>query len=178
MPRTPARNRLPRNHSMGLVPLLLLATLALPGAVEAQVPGDTTPRQVISANPFGLLLELFNAEYERIVTPSSTAGFGGSTISDGDDRYLNMDVFWRFYPSGTPLDGWAFGAKAGLTSTTSDGSFFGFGFDANRSWLLGANDNFYVGIGFGLKRLVGTTDDGDMLRFIPTIRIVNIGYAF
>lgn len=139
-------------------------------------------QQAISANPFGLLLEIFNAEYERVVTPSSTAGVGGSTVSSDDDRYINADVFWRFYPSGVPLDGWAFGAKAGLTRVPDHGTYFGYGFDVNHSWLLGARGNFYVGVGFGLKRLVGVPDDtsldDDLWRYVPTFRLVNIGFAF
>jgi hypothetical protein len=158
------------------------AVLLLPGTAAAQAGGTVQQqvgmphRQVISANPFGLLLELFNAEYERVVSQSSTAGFGGSTFLSDDVRYVNADVFWRFYPQGDPLDGWAFGAKVGITAV--DGSnFFGYGFDANRSWLLGPNSNFYVGVGFGLKRLYGNTDDLE-LRVIPTFRIVNVGIAF
>jgi hypothetical protein len=144
--------------------------------LHAQQPGFH--QQVISANPFGLLLEVFNAEYERIVTESSTAGFGGSTFSAEDLRYVNADAFWRFYPSGRPLDGWAFGAKVGVTRLSDAGTHFGYGFDVNRSWLLGQNDNFYVGIGFGLKRLVGVSDDSDAWSYIPTFRLVNIGIAF
>lgn len=141
-------------------------------------------QQAISANPFGLLLELFNAEYERVVSESSTAGIGGSYFSRDDnvdgvetnDRYTNADVFFRYYPQGRPLDGWAFGAKVGITKVTDSGTYFGYGFDVNRSWLLGKNENFYVGVGVGLKKLVGG-DDGD-LEYIPTFRIVNIGVAF
>ncbi len=48
----------------------------------------------------------------------------------------------------------------------------------NRSWLLGAANGFYVGVGFGLKRLLGASDEAFDLRFIPTIRLVNIGFAF
>lgn len=144
--------------------------------LHAQQPG--LHQQVISANPFGLLLEFFNAEYERIVTASSTAGFGGSTFSESDIRYVNADAFWRFYPSGTLLDGWAFGAKVGVTRLSDAGTHFGYGFDANRSWLLGQNQNFYVGIGFGLKRLVGVSGDSDAWAYIPTFRLVNIGIAF
>ncbi|HSJ23887.1 MAG TPA: hypothetical protein VK929_04320 [Longimicrobiales bacterium] len=152
-----------------------LALLLLPLRTHAQVAPQH--QQVISANPFGLLLEWFNAEYERIVSESSTAGVGGSTFkTDEDGRFVNADVFWRFYPSGEPLDGWAFGAKVGVTSV-EDETFFGYGFDANRSWLLGRNNNFYVGIGFGLKRLYGNTDELD-ISVIPTFRIVNIGIAF
>jgi hypothetical protein len=144
-------------------------------------------QQQISANPFGLLLELFNAEYERVVGETVTTGLGGSYWSSDDDRYINADVFLRYYPQGQPLQQWAFGVKAGLTSASElidfstdreRGTYFGLGFDVNHSWLLGRNDNFYVGIGFGLKRLFGTPDDYFGLDYIPTLRIVNIGFAF
>ena len=116
----------------------------------------------------GLLLELFNGEYERVVSQSATAGVGGSFITRDDVDYVNADAFFRFYPQGDPLDGWAFGAKAGITKIDDIGSYFGFGFDVNRSWLLGPNDNFYVGVGLGLKRLVGAGDGDFELEFIPT----------
>jgi hypothetical protein len=148
------------------------------GAAHAQQQGQPQYLNAISANPFGLLFELFNAEYERVMTESSTAGFGGSTFSSSDQRYINADVFWRYYPSGQPMDGWAFGGKIGLTRLRDHGTYFGFGFDANRSWLLGKNNNFYVGIGFGLKRLVGVPENEDLLSFVPTFRLVNIGFAF
>jgi hypothetical protein len=139
--------------------------------------------QVISANPFGLLLEFFNAEYERVLGQMTTAGVGGAYYTSDDRRYLNADVFFRYYPQGRALEGWTFGVKTGVTSVRDDDEFdpvdrtlFGFGFDVNRSWLLGARDNFYVGIGFGLKRLLGA-EEGD-LQYLPTFRIVNIGLAF
>ena len=158
--------------------LLLLGMAAPANAQEAILPER---RNVISANPFGLLIELFNGEYERVVSESSTVGVGGSYFTQDDIQYLNADAFFRFYPQADPLDGWAFGAKAGITSIDDAGSYFGFGFDVNRSWLLGKNDNFYVGVGLGLKRLLGVDDDDpdvDLLQFIPTIRLVNIGVAF
>lgn len=159
--------------------LVLAVALLLPAALASPLAGQATgDRQVISANPFGLLLELFNVEYERVITTSSTAGLGGSFVDLEDENYVNFDAFWRYYPQGTPLDGWAFGAKLGLTRVDS-GTYTGFGFDVNRSWLMGANENFYVGLGFGLKRLLGTGDDpGFDARFIPTIRVVNIGFTF
>jgi hypothetical protein len=81
------------------------------------------------------------------------------------------------------MDGLAFGVKVGVTNVTDFGSFIGVGFDVNYSWLLGRNDGFYVGLGFGLKRLYGTPDADedpfdDVLKIIPTFRIVNIGVAF
>jgi hypothetical protein len=168
---------------------LAAATIAIAGTfaatpAHAQDAPAVQYQQAISANPFGLLLELFNAEYERVVSDASTVGIGGSYFNrdddvDGietDDRYTNADVFFRYYPQGRPLDGWAFGAKVGVTKVTDSGTYFGYGFDVNRSWLLGKNQNFYVGVGVGLKKLVGG-EDGD-LEYIPTFRIVNIGFAF
>jgi hypothetical protein len=181
---TSSQRTLPFRHAgwslIALVPLLF--GLLAPARAHAQ----DAPRyeNVFSANPFGLILLWFNAEYERTVSESSTLGFGGSYISaeedvtEDDEEYMNADVFWRFYPGARPYDGWAFGTKIGLTRILDEGTFFGFGFDINRSWLLGANDNFYVGVGFGLKRLVGTGDRDLELEVIPTFRLVNIGWAF
>lgn len=160
--------------------LLFVGVLTLTAGLDTSARAQAAQghQQVISANPFGLLLELFNAEYERVVTPSSTAGVGGSFVSSQGEDYLNADVFWRFYPGGEPLDGWAFGAKVGITNVAEQGSYFGYGFDVNRSWLLGDRNNFYVGAGFGLKRLVGASAEDFELEVIPTIRIINVGIAF
>lgn len=164
-------------------PAMLVAVLAVVAAVattplSAWQAAEAPRVQVISANPFGLLLGLFNAEYERVVSETTTVGVGGSTFfSEGDVQYVNADLFWRLYPTGDPLNGWAFGGKVGIT-VLADGEYFGYGFDLNRSWVLGKQDNFYVGMGFGLKRLVGSFDDDMDFRVIPTIRIVNVGIAF
>jgi hypothetical protein len=175
------------------------AVFAAVGFAGTAAHAQEAPQQfqnVVSANPFGLLLELFNAEYERVVGESSTVGIGGSffssseendfdpTLDDVEHTYSNIDVFYRFYPSARPLDGWAFGGKVGVTRVKDDDvasggkTFFGYGFDVNRSWLIGKKNNFYVGIGFGLKKLVGAKDESFDLEYIPTFRIINIGFAF
>ena len=177
-------------------------------ALNAQQSTESVKQHVFSANPFGLLFQLFNAEYERVISETSTIGFGGSTLRTEDetyqeppiigtdefgdpiydwanepdpiiktDRYVNFDVFWRFYPSGNPLVGWAFGAKVGITSV-SDATHLGYGFDLNRSWVLGPRENFYVGLGFGLKRLIGAPEEADLVPLVPTIRIANVGFIF
>ena len=189
--------------------ILIFGLSGLP--LTAQQREDFQPRNVISANPFGLLFELFNAEYERVISRTSSIGFGGSTIKNetygeppiiGTDeygypiydwdnhpepryethQYVNFDVFWRFYPGSNrtrtynaPV-GWAFGAKMGITAVDG-GTYFGYGFDLNRSFVLGPDDNFYVGLGFGLKRLIGAPQD-ELFEFIPTIRIANVGFIF
>jgi hypothetical protein len=180
-------NRLVRGVCLAVV----LAASAATGAAAQAAPHPN----VISVNPFGILLDFFNAEYERAIAPTQTVGVGGSTYASdyeewtgGDSyvtrraRYLNADAFWRYYPSGRPFEGWNLGVKAGITSITSDhpgeegGTHFGYGFDANRSWLLGPTDRLYVSVGFGLKRLIGVEDD--FLKYVPTFRIVNVGFAF
>lgn len=175
--------------------VLVTAALALlvagaPSVVSAQAALGPAPRpNVISANPFGLLLNLFNAEYERALTESVTLGVGGSFGSGEDEdesgviqetSHFNGDVFARFYPSGRPFEGWNFGAKIGVTRQegwSESSTNMGYGFDANYSWLLGANDNFYLGLGFGLKRLIGDLPEGTW-RVVPTFRIINVGFAF
>ncbi len=197
--------------------ILIFGLSGLP--LTAQQREEFQPRNVISANPFGLLLELFNAEYERVISPTTTIGFGGSTIKNEDEiydeppvigtdeygypiydwanepeprvethQYVNFDVFWRFYPGSNrtrtynaPV-GWAFGAKMGITAVDG-GTYFGYGFDLNRSFVLGPDDNFYVGLGFGLKRLLGAPQDeaGEStlgVSLIPTLRIANVGFIF
>lgn len=151
-------------------------------AAGAQEAPPERYRNVISANPLGLLLDLFNAEYERTTSATSTMGIGGSTFSatedstDNTNRYLNLDVFYRYYPSGTPYQGWNFGVKVGVTSISDEGTYLGYGFDLNRSWLIGPQKRFYVGAGFGLKRLIGAEEK--FAQYIPTFRVINIGRAF
>lgn len=77
---------------------------------------------------------------------------------------------------------WAPGSGPGPAPGIGTGSW-------DRNWLLGKNDNFYLGVGSRLKRLVGIGDEekaNDLLKSIPTLRmksiptlrIVNVGIAF
>jgi hypothetical protein len=166
---------------------VLAGSAAAQGAAPQPEPLRPQFQQQISANPFGLLIEFFNAEYERVIGETVTTGVGGSFYTDSGDRYVNGDVFLRYYPQGMPLQRWSFGVKAGITSVRAEDEYFGdrssthfgLGFDVNHSWLLGKNDNFYVGLGFGLKRLFGKTDEDYFdLDYVPTIRLINIGFAF
>ena len=167
-----------RMHSASFVVAVVILIFGFSAPpLNAQQSTESGAQQVLSANPFGLLLEFFNIEYERIISETTTFGIGGSFVSD-DERYINADVFWRFYPGANALNGWAFGVKAGITEVSDHDTYFGYGFDVNRSWVLGPNNNFYVGVGFGLKRLYGASDQDFSLDFVPTIRIVNVGIAF
>lgn len=81
----------------------------------------------------------------------------------------------RAYPAGQAFRGTSFGVKAGLTSIPRHGSYVGFGFDLNQSWMV--SDHAYIGLGAGLKRLVGTDERDFSLKYIPTARI-NVGVGF
>lgn len=163
------------------ISVIVLAVAALPLVAQPfpappAPPAPAVARHVVSANPFGLLFGLFNAEYERTMADSLSAGVGGSFFEDGGDDYVNADLFVRYYPSGRPLDGWAFGVKAGLTNVDA-GTYSGVGVDVNWSRVMGKRDNFYLGIGFGLKRLLGT-EGSHVVPLVPTFRLVNIGVSF
>ena len=160
----------------GLVISTAAPLCARQGAPPVGAPPPPTRQQVISANPFGLLVDFFNVEFERQVSRSTTAGIGGSFFTVDDDEYVNADMFYRYYPAGRPFDGLALGVKVGMTNVDG-GPHFGVGFDINWSWLPGNQDRFYLGAGFGLKRLFGT-DDTEVMPLVPTIRIINVGVAF
>ena len=158
--------------------LLIAFTLIMVTSSQAQSSTAETNKQVLSANPFGLLADLFNVEYENVIGESSTAGIGGSTYFGESNNYLNADVFWRFYPQGDPLNGFSFGLKVGLTRVGDEGIFLGAGFDANWSWVMGKKKNFYYGVGFGLKRIYVSNKASIDLNYVPTFRIINIGRVF
>jgi hypothetical protein len=143
---------------------------------------------VLSANPFLLIATWFNAEYERVISATSTVGVRLSTFSigvddgiDGDDDadYYSGRAFWRYYPNGAPA-GFYFGFDAGVTGLDESGeshTVLGAGFELGYNWLLGSRRNFYISLGAGADRLFGG-DIGDASAVIPTVRIVNIGFAF
>ncbi len=158
---------------------------AFPGQAEAQDPGTRTPvpdEQVISANPFLLLFEWFNGEYERKVSPTMTLGVGASRFSfdDGDESYTGLNGFVRYYPQGAALSGFSLGGRLGIHSVSDDddeGEAYGMGVDIGYSWLLGSERNFYIGLGIGATRLFGGDIEGGRV-VIPSIRLINIGFAF
>ena len=191
-----------RHNALALVFAGLL-TAASPAAAQPLLPtgltrssSPTDVTQQLSVNPFGLMIDFFNIDYEKRATNSVTFGVGGSTAMtdtyDYDEnydyrsgvpysptmrreRYLNGDVYVRYYPAGAALDGLALGMKIGVTRVPDQGSYVGYGFDLNHSRILG--DHFYLGYGFGLKRLVGVDKAAFDLEYVPTFRL-NVGIGF
>jgi uncharacterized protein DUF3575 len=169
------------------------------GEPKASAQADTTQsaqlrRNVISANPFGLLGGWFNAEYERMVSHASSVGIHLSRLTlpadyeDEDDSYSTGRVFWRYYPSGA-FRGFLFSVHVGVTrqkenvfdeasmmGVVAERTRLGTGFDLGYSWLMGSRRNFYFSPGLGGERLYGQEDDG-VPRIVPILRL-NVGFAF
>jgi Protein of unknown function (DUF3575) len=165
--------------SVSLATVFLMAFVRPSGAQETRTP--VPHQQVVSANPFLILAEWFDAEYERKVGPSTTFAVSGSTIDadDGSARYVSAALILRYYPQNAALSGFYIGPRVALFNVKDDDeseSVGGFGFELGYAWLLGAERRFSIDLGLGLTRLFGVDLDVDAL--VPTARLVNIGWAF
>jgi hypothetical protein len=160
-----------------------LVVAASPVRVSAQSQaGETKPLQdVISANPFLLIAEWFNAEWEHRRSSTTTLGVRVSRFDtdDSDVTYFSIRGFWRYYPDGA-FEKFFFGFDGGVTSLDDSGdtsTVFGAGFELGYNWLMGARRTFYVSLGAGADRLFGG-DLHDASAVIPTLRLVNVGIRF
>ncbi|MGD2121989.1 MAG: DUF3575 domain-containing protein [Gemmatimonadota bacterium] len=168
-----------------LILLGCLLIVGIPAKSRAQEPGSRVPvphQQALTANPFLLLFEWFNIEYERKVSEAGTLGFtaSGFSFDDGDETYRGFSGFYRYYPQGAALSGFSLGGRLGyhrVSDDDDDGDAFALGVDLGYSWLMGSKRNFYIGIGIGATRLFGGDVEGGRV-VIPSIRLVNVGFAF
>ena len=155
---------------------LLLVCAPLRATAQAALPY----KNVISANPFLILFEWFNGEFERTITTSSTMGVRASVIKFDDARYVSGRAFYRYYPSGA-LTKFYLGVSGGVSSVDADGedgaAVGALGFELGYNWLLGARQKLYVSLGVGADRLFGLDVEGVAVA-IPTLRVLNVGFAF
>lgn len=156
----------------------LLAS-AMPAAAQDRIP--VPHKQVISANPFGLMFGWFNVDYERKINESNTWGASASMLSLGDDTdYVNTQLAYRYYPQGAALTGFYLGGRGGMHTVDlagENGRFFGLGFELGYDWLIGSKRNVSIGVGAGATRLFGGDLNGATMT-IPTLRLINVGIAF
>jgi hypothetical protein len=168
--------------------IVLFFALAVSSPAFAQ---DTrTPvehKQIITANPIGIVFGWFNAEYERKVSETTTWGVSGSNFQgfDSDFNYSNVSALARYYPQGAALTGFFVGGKLGVHHVSDDYEFrddesstaVGVGVDVGYNWLVGKDRKFAISIGMGATRLFGENTTGAGFT-IPNIRVINIGFAF
>jgi hypothetical protein len=180
--KTVIRNSLARSVFTGL---LIAAPLFVTSIASAQTPAPGTRipvdnKQVISANPFLMMAEYYNVEFERKHTETRTFGLSASGVGVGDANYRNFQAFYRYYPQGASLTGFYIGARGGVHRVSEDGdagTAFGLGIELGYGWLFGRERNFAVSIGGGATRLFGGDLHGAS-PLIPTLRLVNLGWSF
>lgn len=162
---------------------------------SAQVSPDAVPvrTQVISISPLAAVFGIYTGEYERRFSESISGVIGVSywSFGDTDDNltFSVVDAKARFYPAGTALERFSIGGIVGFTNFAARGGFNGepsresvnalnAGIDLNYHWLMGTNNNFFVGTGVGAKRLFFLGGDSEGITgYLPTGRIA-VGYAF
>jgi hypothetical protein len=169
-------------RGVSVVALSVAALTLSTSSVYAQE-GTKVPvphHQTISANPFGLMVEWFNVEYERKLTNVATLGVSASTTGWGDVDLTNGNVFARYYPQGAALTGFFLGGRTGVARAAvgnADATGIVGGFELGYSWLFGAKRHVGLSVGAGIDRLFfGDQLDIGLIR--PNIRLVNLGVAF
>lgn len=171
-----------RVFSVAVILAALCAAATRAHAAEADAP---TPTQSVSANPFTLMFEWFNADYERRLASNVTWDASGSLFSLDGFGYKNANLAFKYYPR-EALRGFYIGGRTGLYRVSADtgvryvsaaANFYGAGFEIGYNWLLGKNDHVVVGIGAGVTRLFGGELAGASL-VVPTARLISVGYAF
>lgn len=179
------RNFLLRVSSFTAMLLVALATNS--AAQEATTNYQVNYNQVVSANPFAIiLLPWYNGEYERKLSGKTTLGISGSRLPWGeDDGFYSMNAAFRYYPGPgeTPFKGFYLGPRIGTFWVSykddeeavdeNSGPRLGLGAEVGYAWLLGPEQHLSISIGFGATRILGS-DVGS----IPVLRLVNIGWAF
>ena len=175
------------------------AALLCSAPVQAQqAAADTAPRykNVFSANPLGLLLTYYNAEYERAVSDVTTVGVSGAYFSSFGDELAVAEAKVRYYPQARTFAGFSMGASVGF-GRIEDGNdalepFVGedpeqdadartafiVGIELDYNWLVGRDRRFFIGTGIGARRLFGGDVNSSDPVVIPTLRLVNVGFAF
>jgi hypothetical protein len=182
--------------------LLLAGTLlALAPAAAAQEEAAAPPAplrmQAVTVQPLHAILGYYSAAYERVLGPTTTAGFEVSRLDwDDDATYTAAEATVRYYPSADALNGLSFGMILGPSFGTDVRyqydtfggppvpvnerfTALGFGFEIARSHILGVDRRFHYAYGAGAKRLVliagDHTDSGDVV--LPMLRL-SVGFAF
>jgi hypothetical protein len=190
-------------HTLSLVAAVMLCSAAASAQTTPAASG--TPEQTLSINPFGMMLNWYNIEYERRISSSGT--LGASVSANADWEYSNLELLARYYPQGEALRGFYLGGRAGAFGIEVTEYQFqpapaprnpsdrvippypvytrrkrvvpGLGLEVGYNWLLGREQRVSIGLGFGLSRLIYDRDpDWFYLQVVPHPRIVNVGIAF
>ena len=187
-------------HTPSLVIIALMCSAPAFAQTTSTPPADA-PSQTLSLNPFGLMIEWYNLEFERKVSPGVTIGAAATSLQD---EFWNVDLLARFYPQGEALRGFYLGARGGVVGievtryefqqpppgtppgrnvspprfTRETRTVPAFGLEVGYNWLLGRKENVAIGLGFGLSRLLDEDNGEYFMPVVPHWRVVNVGIAF
>jgi hypothetical protein len=166
---------------------LVTAAFVFTGTASAQaIDSDRAGiprRNLISANPIGLLFEWYNGEYERALSTTTSIAVAASTFDFWEDgeRYTAIDGIARYYPQAGALRGFSVGASLGFVNFDAcdecfddDGSSATIGIRGDYVWIIGRDQSFTVATGIGAKRILADNLGTD---FLPIGRL-SIGYAW
>ncbi len=177
-----------RRSLLAAAAITLGALSAQPLAAQLRPAGtsalDYPPRQTFTFNPIGIAAGVYSAEYELAVATQQTVALSASYADINNDDFTSLDLRWRLYAD-RALDGFAVGLSLGSSRTRDadrpevPGQFsLTIGTQIDYVWLLGAEENFALGVGGGFKRFVSATGrDENAANFWPTIRLA-VGAAF
>jgi hypothetical protein len=189
-------------HTLSLAAIALLCSAPAFAQTPAAPSTTGTPSQTLSLNPFGLLLEWYNVEFERKIASGVSIGASAAGLHD---EFWDVDLLARYYPQGDALRGFYLGARGGVVGLELTRYEYqapppgvppgrgvpvypiarretrlvpAAGLEVGYNWLLGSKKNIAIGLGFGLSRLLDD-DNGDYyMPVIPHWRVVNVGIAF
>lgn len=183
---------------------LAAAAALAPVALRAQAPAPP-PRQAVALGPIVLPMGAVSGEYERALGGGLAAGVGGTAafgdnfvLGSADERYASAQAKLKYYPSRGGLRGFAVGATAGVVHGRGVPSGVVYApcpmpgcgnLDLRRTataptvgviadYNLVVGRRVLVGLGLGVRRVVGSRADREVVGgTLPDGRLV-VGYGF
>lgn len=177
---------------------LAAAAAALLCAAPARAQTDTTatPQKfLLTVNPIGILLDYYSLELEHALSDVVSVSAAGEHSGVSDTEITAVDFRLRYYPQAKMFSGLALGASLGYGTfngeeeysyeggqefiTDNDLTGPTVGLEVNYNYLVGRDRRLFVGLGFGLRRLLsGGNDSDDTPDIVPGGRYFAIGYTF
>jgi hypothetical protein len=160
-----------------------------PAVVQPPNGSSESRSRVFSINPLGIPFEIVSVELEAALHDAFTLAGNFSYFSPDEFTRSSFEVKGRLYPNEQAPRAFSVGIGLGAVNTRenigSDGlvtkqdkTHPSIGVYVDYNWLLGKSDRFFVGSGFGAKRILGESDDFDEAPFVYGTARFLIGVAF
>ena len=161
------------------------------GPRTAQQPASATESRsrVFAINPLGIPFEVVSVEFEAALHDAFTVAGNFSYFSPDEFTRSSFEVKGRLYPNEQAPRAFSVGLGLGVVNTRENFDRAGVDVNADKThpsigvyvdynWLLGKRNRFFVGTGFGAKRILGESDDFDDAPFVYGTARFLIGVAF